>query len=141
MKKFLIEALQVILGIFVALAGTIVASVILFKLALGFLYCVGWTFEQFKEPPTVYEYQLSEIEDDVYGIHITTTSRAPAYNYEMISVNINDQIYTIKGNVNVHYVDGEPRLVWTDTNYVNSDTADLYVPKGTIRYDGVINID
>ena len=59
----------------------------------------------------------------------------------MVSVNINDQIYTIKGNVNIHYVDGEQRLVWTDSNYVNSDTADLYVPKGTIRYDGVINID
>ena len=141
MKKFLIEALKVILAILTTLVGFIIATVILFKLAFGFMYFVGLVFEQFEEPPTVYEYQLSEIEDGVYGIHITTTSRAPASNYEMVSVNINDQIYTIKGNVNVHYVDGESRLVWTDTNYVNSDTADLYVPKGTIRYDGVINID
>lgn len=141
MKKFLIGALQVILGVLIGLAGMIIATVILFKLTLGFMYCTAWVFEKFEEPPTVNEYQLSEIEDDVYGIHVTTTSRAPASNYEMISVNINDQIYTIKGDVNVHYVDGESRLVWTNSNYVNSDTADLYVPKGTIRYDGVINID
>lgn len=79
------------------------------------------------------EYSLTELGDGIYGYYNAVTSNIPAENYEMIVLCLNGQIYTLKGDVNIHYTDNECRLVWTDTNIVNGDTFDIYVPFDSIE--------
>lgn len=109
--------------------------------AVGLLICFGCFLDSCGNKSTTNEYALSELDGGVYGIHVVSTSAIPAQNYEMVTVNISGQIYTIKGNVNIHYItSGEPRIVWVNKNYVNNDIADLYVPEGSIRFDGTVTV-
>lgn len=101
------------------------------------IICIG---NSITSKHTTNEYKLSELQDGVYGIHVVSTSAIPAQNFEMVTVNINGQIYTIKGNVNIYYTDETPKIVWVDYNLVNGDIANLYVPEGTVRYDGVVTV-
>lgn len=80
-----------------------------------------------------HEYNLTDLGDGIYGYYNAVTSSIPAENYEMIVVCLNGQIYTLKGDVNIHYTDNEHRLVWTSTNMVYGDTFDIYVPLGSIE--------
>ena len=77
--------------------------------------------------------RLSEIEDDVcvqtYDVH----SNIPANNTTVAIVCINDQIYKISGHINMHITDETPSYTYTQTNIVNGDTLELYVPKGSIQ--------
>lgn len=79
------------------------------------------------------EYSLTDLGDGVYGYYNAVASNIPSENYEMIVVCLGGQIYTLKGDVNIHYTDTEPRLVWTSTHIVHGDTFDIYVPFGSIE--------
>lgn len=79
------------------------------------------------------EYSLDYVDGGIYGYYNAVTSNIPAENYEMIVLCLNGQIYTLKGDVNIHYTDNEHRLVWTATNIVNGDTFDIYVPFDSIE--------
>lgn len=107
-------------------------------LGIGIIAGIIWVGDRVTSQNTTREYNLSELQDGIYGIHVVSTSAIPAQNFEMVTVNIDGQIYTIKGNVNVYYTDEAPKIIWIDYNLVNGDTANLYVPEGTIRYDGTV---
>lgn len=82
---------------------------------------------------TTYEYSLSEIDDGVYGYYNTVSSGVPAQNYEVITLYFNGSIHTLDGDVNIHYTDSEPRLVWHYVRLVHGCTYDVYVPNGSIE--------
>ena len=92
------------------------------------------------ESSTVHEYALSELDDDIYGIYTVVSSSIPAQNYEMITLCANDQVYTFKGTVNIHYSESKPKLILTDKNYVNSDIMDIYVPHDSIEFAANVGI-
>lgn len=92
---------------------------------------VAWS--NYKNPTTINEYTLSEVQEGIYGVYVVATSNIPAENYEMVTININGNFYTVKGSVNIHNDNGGPRAVWKNTNMVNGDTIDLYVPEGSFQ--------
>ena len=78
------------------------------------------------------EYNLYEINDGIYGYYNIVSSSIPAQNYEVITLYFGG-VYTLKGDVNIHYTDGRPRLIWEKTKIVNGDTMDVYVPYNSIE--------
>lgn len=80
-----------------------------------------------------FTYDLYELSPGIYGYYTTVTSSIPSHNYEMITLCLNGDILTLKGDVNIHYTDGKNTLVWTDVNIVRGDTFDIYVPHGSIE--------
>lgn len=80
-----------------------------------------------------FEYGLTELSDGIYGYYNSVASNIPSENYDMIVLCLNGQIYTLKGDVNIHYTDGECKLIWHDVKIVNGDTYEVYVPAGTIE--------
>lgn len=80
------------------------------------------------------EYELSDMGDGVYGIYTVVSSRAPAYNYDMITLCCNGQVRTFKGNVYIYYTENTYKLMLEDRNLVNGDSMYVYLPKGTIEY-------
>lgn len=90
---------------------------------------------------TEYKYQLSELDDGVYGIYTVVSSRVPADNYEMITLCCNGNIYTFKGNISIKYTDSvEPYVVWHNYNMVNNDDIWVYVPRGTIEFQKGVGV-
>lgn len=89
---------------------------------------------------TEYEYQLYEMNDGVYAIYHTTHSRAPAYNYEVVTVCCNGNVCTFKGNVNISFIDSEPYIKVKDSNTVNADEMWVYIPQGTVVYQPSLDI-
>lgn len=80
------------------------------------------------------EYRLHELEDGVYGYYNAVRSNIPAENYDMVIVCFGGNIFTLDGNINIHYTDSTPRIVWKDINVVHGDTFDVYVPYGSIIF-------
>ncbi len=80
------------------------------------------------------EYELSDMGDGVYGIYTVVSSRAPAYNYDMITLCCNGQVRTFKGNVYIYYTENTYKLVLEDRNLDNGDSMYVYLPKGTVEY-------
>lgn len=89
---------------------------------------------------TEYEYQLCDMGDGVYAIYYTTHSRAPAYNYEVVTVCCNGNVHTFQGDVNISFTDGEPYIKVKDSNTVNADEMYVYVPQGTVVYQPSVDI-
>lgn len=89
---------------------------------------------------TEHEFQLSEIQDGVYAVYSTVVSSIPAHNYEMITICCNGAIKTIKGNVHINYTNGHPYATYKETNLVNGDEIHIYVPYGTVEYQGATGI-
>lgn len=81
----------------------------------------------------IFEYKLSDFGNGIYGYYNAVTSNIPAENYEMIVLCFAGRIHTLNGDVNIHYTDGEPKLIWTDVNVVHGDTFEVYVPYGSIE--------
>lgn len=106
----------------------VLLAAIIFSCVYGLKSCYNYT--TYSE---THEYSLTDLGDGIYGYYNAVTSSIPAENYEMIVVCLGGQIYTLKGDVNIHYTDTEHRLVWTSTNIVNGDTFDIYVPLGSIE--------
>ena len=110
-----------------------ISIVVLFVAVIGGLIHYG---NQYTEN----EYQLDEMNDGVYAIYYTTHSRAPAYNYEVVTLCCNRNIYTFKGNVNIFFTDNEPYAKVKNYNTVNSDDIYVYVPQGTVSYQPSVYI-
>ena len=110
----------------------IVVCILIAGITLGCVSCVNYCHECITYRNTL-EYTLDEIDNGVYGYYNAVTSNIPSENYEMIVLCLNGQIYTLKGDVNIHYTDDEPRLIWNERKIVNGDTYEVYVPSGTIE--------
>lgn len=90
---------------------------------------------------TVVEYDLYEINDGIYGYYNTVSSKAPAHNYEMITLCINGSVRTLKGTVNIHYTNDKSKLVWTQKNYIYGDVLNVYVPYNSIEMRPNVGLD
>ena len=99
---------------------------------VSILFCLcGCTTE---ETTTKQSYSLDEINDGVYAIYYVTHSRAPAYNYDVVTLNCNGSIRTFKGNVNITYTSTEPHVDIVESNYINRDKVYVYIPKGSVEH-------
>ncbi len=85
---------------------------------------------------TEHEYTLYEIQDGVYGVYNTVVSNVPADNYDVITLCCNGQIRTFKGNIHIVYTEAEAYAKYKNSNMVNADELWVYVPFGTIEYQG-----
>ena len=92
------------------------------------------------EQYTVTEYELSELDDGIYGIYAVVSSTIPAHNYEIITLCYNGQIHTFKGYVNIHYSEKIHKLIYKNKNAINSDTMDVYVPRGSIEISSNVGL-
>ena len=79
------------------------------------------------------EYNLYEISDGIYGYYNIVASAIPAQNYQVVTLYFGGGVYTLKGQVNIHYTESNPRLVWEKTKTVNGDTLDVYIPYGSLE--------
>lgn len=119
--------------------GVIVLAILL-AIVLGSIIS-GWLDNYTKEQTIKFSYNLEEINDDVYAIYYVTHSRAPAYNYDVVTLNCNGNIKTFKGSVSITYSDNEPYVNVVDSNYVNNDKIYVYIPKGSIEYARDVGIE
>ena len=106
----------------------LLTCVLFIAIAIGCVSC--YRYATYKN---TIEYSLTEIDDGVYGYYNAVTSNIPSENYSMIVLCLNGQIYTLNGDVNIHYTTEKPKLIWTDVNLVHGDTFDVYVPSGSIE--------
>lgn len=80
------------------------------------------------------EYQLYEIENEVYAIYYTTHSDVPADNYEVITLCCGGNICTFEGHVSISFTNENPYVKVKNYNMVNADEIYVYVPQGTVSY-------
>ena len=86
------------------------------------------------------KYDLSELNNGVYAIYYTTHSNVPAHNYEVITLNCNGNIYTFQGHVQITYTDENPYVIYHKRNLVNADRMYVYVPSGSVEYQGSVMV-
>ena len=86
------------------------------------------------------EFQLDELEPGVYCRYNRCVSAIPAYNFDMLTIVINGQVYSVNGTVRIHYSENEHRILWERRKIINSDGLDLYVPKGSVIVDPPITV-
>ena len=115
----------------------LIAVIVIFVSLVGL--CIGLTI--YGNKYTEHEYQLTEIQDGIYGTYSTVVSSIPAQNYEIITLCCNGSIRTFKGTVHISYTDGESYVKHKNSNTVNADELWVYVPFGTIEYGGTTGID
>ena len=48
----------------------------------------------------------------------------------------NDTTHTLKGNVSITYINDNPYIDITRNHIAYGDDYDLYIPKGSVLYDG-----
>ncbi len=117
------------------IAITVIIAIIAFSVIL-----FSWIHKNNTEYE-VREYSLVELSDGIYGTLTQVLSRAPAYNYEMITLCCNGNVYTFKGNVEIHYTDSkEPHVKVHVYNIINSDKIWVYVPAGTIEFQKGVGV-
>ena len=81
------------------------------------------------------EFQLDELEPGVYCRYNRCVSAIPAHNFDMLTIVINGQVYSVNGTVRIHYSENEHKILWERRKIINSDGLDLYVPKGSVIVD------
>ena len=113
------------------LVGTIIIG--------GIISFVMWVYNNHTQYDEL-EYTLEEIEDGVYGYYGVTVSSIPAQNYQMITVYYGGSMRTLKGDIQICYTSGEPKIYIKDYNIVNADDIIVCVPKGTIINTGTTGI-
>ena len=86
------------------------------------------------------KYNLFELNDGVYAIYYTTHSTVPAHNYEVITLNCNGTIYTFRGQVQITYSDDDPYVIYQKRNIVNADRMYVYVPSGSVEFQGSVMV-
>ena len=102
---------------------------ILFGAISYFIYYASWSEES--------SYELENIDDNGnYAIYHTVSSSIPADNYEVVYVCFNNAMHALKGNVSITYTNDKPRIDITWTHLVYGDEYNLYVPKGSVIYEG-----
>ena len=86
------------------------------------------------------KYNLFELNDGVYAVYYTTHSATPAHNYEVITLNCNGNIYTFQGHVQITYTDDNPYVIYQKRNIVNADRMYVYVPSGSVEFQGSVMV-
>ena len=86
------------------------------------------------------EFQLDELEPGVYCRYNRCVSAKPAYNFDMLTIVINGQVYSVNGTVRIHYSENEHRILWERRKIINSDGLDLYVQKGSVIVDPPVTV-
>ena len=86
------------------------------------------------------EFQLDELEPGVYCRYNRCVSAIPAHNFDMLTIVINGQVYSVNGTVRIHYSENEHRILWERRKIINSDGLDLYVPKGSVIVDPPVTV-
>lgn len=119
--------------------GEIIAFIILLIIILLIVAAIAGMIH-YGNQYTEYEYKLCEMNNGVYAIYYTTHSRAPAYNYEVVTVCCNGNVRTFQGNVYISFTNDEPHVKVRDCNTVNADDIYVYVPQGTVAYQQSVNI-
>lgn len=115
----------------------IIAITAIVAIAIGIKAFWNWVNETKK-----YECEIEEIQDGIYARYQSTVSRAPAYNYEIITVCVNGQLITYKGSVEFVFTENENRIEATEKlNMVHSDKVIVYTPKDSVKYLGTVGID
>ena len=115
----------------------IIAITAIVAIAIGIKAFWNWANETKK-----YECEIEEIQDGIYARYQSTVSRAPAYNYEIITVCVNGQLITYKGSVEFVFTENENRIEATEKlNMVHSDKVIVYTPKDSVKYLGTVGID
>ena len=89
---------------------------------------------------TEYEYQLSEIQDGIYGTYSTIVSTVPAQNCDVITLCCDGQIRTFRGTVHITYTNHRSYVIYRDVGYHNGDELWVYVPTGTIEFQGTTGV-
>ena len=92
------------------------------------------------EQYTEYEYQLSEIQDGIYGTYSTIVSTVPAQNCDVITLCCDGQIRTFRGTVHITYTNHRSYVIYRDVGYHNGDELWVYVPAGTIEFQGTTGV-
>lgn len=88
-----------------------------------------------------YECEIEEIQSGIYARYQNTASSIPADNYEIITVCINGQLITYKGNVEFIFVENENKIEVTEKpNIVHSDKVIVYTSKDSVEYLGTVGI-
>ena len=105
----------------------------------GIVSFVVWAYNNHTQYDEL-NYRLEEIEDGVYGYYSVTVSSIPAQNYQMITIYYGGSIRTLKGDIQICYTSGEPKIHIKDYNIVNADIITVYVPKGSIINTGTTGI-
>lgn len=120
----------------------IIVISIMLTILLGLM---AWTIRLVCKPIeyTSTTYQLNELNDGVYAIYYTTHSNVPAENYEVVTLNCNGNVYTFKGHVWISYLidNVNPYVIYEDCDIIYADKISVYVPEGTVEYQGGIRID
>lgn len=89
-----------------------------------------------------YEYEIEEIQSGIYVRYQNTVSRAPAHNYEIITVCVNGQLKTYKGSVEFVFTENENKIEVTEKpNMVRNDKVIVYTSKDSVEYLGTVGID
>ena len=86
------------------------------------------------------KYNLSELNDGVYATYYTTHSTVPAHNYEVVTLNCDGNIYTFQGHVQITYADDNPYVIYQKRNIVNADRMYVYVPSGSVEFQGSVMV-
>ena len=86
------------------------------------------------------KYNLFELNDGVYATYYTTHSTVPAHNYEVVTLNCDGNIYTFQGHVQITYTDNDPYVIYQKRNIVNADRMYVYVPSGSVEFQGSVMV-
>ena len=111
-------------------------GIVIFVSLIGL--CIGLAV--YANQYTEYEYKLTEIQDGVYGTYSTVVSDIPAQNYDVITLCCNGSIRTFKGTIHISYTDGDAYVKYKQSNTVNADELWVYIPFGTIEYQGTTGL-
>lgn len=117
----------------------ILRCLILAAVIIGLVWC-GISFIKYASYTSTNIYKLDEIEEGVYGYYNVTVSSIPAENYDMITLYFGGRIYTLDGDVKIHYTTEEPKVVWTYRRVVHGDRIEVYVPEGSIIVRPNVNV-
>ena len=120
-------------------------DIVLIFVSITLCGLIAWTVWLVCEPIeyTSTTYQLNELNDGTYAIYYTVHSNIPADNYEVVTLNCNGNVYTFKGHVWISYLtdNANPYVVYEDCDIVYADKISVYVPEGTVEYQGGIRVD
>lgn len=114
-------------------------KILVFAVLISFVVFLCW-FTYYTEQYTETTYSLSEIDDEVFAIYHTVSSNVPAKNYEVITICCDGNLYTFKGDVSITYSDNESYAIVRRYNIVNGDEVHVYIPKGTVEYQGNVGL-
>lgn len=114
----------------------IVAAIIIATITIGIKAFLNWAGKTEK-----YECEIEEIQNGIYARYQSTVSRAPAHNYEIITVCVNGQLITYKGSVEFVFTENENRIeVAERPNIARSDEVTVYTSKDSVEYLGAVSI-